>query len=227
VLLKLSVVLVSLGGLLLAAPQVGLPSVNLSRAFRDVHAASFVLQVPAVLFLLFGTFLLFQTLFVRFVFDDEAFEVTSNLREISDERTSANGRPYDGYTNGRPYDSGEASAETSRWAYNSIVNWEFFPSEALPVLVYFKERQSPVYTWDDGLWGGGPIAMRRSRRVPCQARCTSSGGKPAPSPRRESGARGCLRSRAACCLFHALLGGPSASCAARRLAAAAERVAAG
>jgi len=29
----------------------------------------------------------------------------------------------------------------NRWKYESIVNWEFFPSEALPILVYFKEIQ--------------------------------------------------------------------------------------
>lgn len=31
----------------------------------------------------------------------------------------------------------------NRWAYKSFVNWDFYPSEAFPLLVYFKETQTP------------------------------------------------------------------------------------
>jgi hypothetical protein len=29
------------------------------------------------------------------------------------------------------------------WKYDSFVNWDFFPSVDLPILVYFKETQTP------------------------------------------------------------------------------------
>lgn len=36
------------------------------------------------------------------------------------------------------------------WKYDSFVNYEFFPSEALPILVYFKETQTPSDQWNVG-----------------------------------------------------------------------------
>ena len=32
---------------------------------------------------------------------------------------------------------------TNEWRYDSFVNWDFFPSIHLPILVYFKETQTP------------------------------------------------------------------------------------
>ena len=31
----------------------------------------------------------------------------------------------------------------NKWKYKSFVNWDFFPSIDLPILVYFKETQTP------------------------------------------------------------------------------------
>lgn len=31
----------------------------------------------------------------------------------------------------------------NKWKYSSFVNWDFFPSVDLPILVYFKETQTP------------------------------------------------------------------------------------
>lgn len=31
----------------------------------------------------------------------------------------------------------------NKWKYNTFVNWDFFPSMNLPILVYFKETQTP------------------------------------------------------------------------------------
>ena len=45
----------------------------------------------------------------------------------------------------------------NRWAYSSFVNWDFFPSADLPVLVYFKETQTP-----QDQWGTGPGQMANS-----------------------------------------------------------------
>ena len=38
----------------------------------------------------------------------------------------------------------------NRWTYDSFVNWEFFPSVDLPILVYFKETQTPKDKWNVG-----------------------------------------------------------------------------
>mmetsp|Transcript_68680 Transcript_68680/g.102090 ORF Transcript_68680/g.102090 Transcript_68680/m.102090 type:complete len:129 (-) Transcript_68680:177-563(-) len=38
----------------------------------------------------------------------------------------------------------------NQWNYDSFVNWGFFPSVHLPVLVYFKETQTPKNKWNVG-----------------------------------------------------------------------------
>ena len=49
----------------------------------------------------------------------------------------------------------------NRWKYDSFVNWEFFPSVDLPILVYFKETQTPQDQWDvgPGQWANGADAL--------------------------------------------------------------------
>jgi len=61
---------------------------------------------------------------IRFVFDSDCFE----LKQGDDLK-----------------DSGEnfVVGGANRWAYTSFVNWDFFPSLAFPILVYFKETQTP------------------------------------------------------------------------------------
>ena len=113
---------------------------RLSASFVGLSAVLFVApQVPAFFFLVLGSFLAFQTLRIRFVFDDDAFEVQT--KPLDDLFGSAE------LTN-----TGEnfAVGGENRWKYDSFVNWDFFPSEALPVLVYFKETQTPEDKWDVG-----------------------------------------------------------------------------
>ena len=42
-------------------------------------------------------------------------------------------------------DSGEnvVVGGANRWGYDTFVNWRFFPSVDFPILVYFKENQTP------------------------------------------------------------------------------------
>lgn len=35
----------------------------------------------------------------------------------------------------------------NKWRYDSFVNWDFFPSIHLPILVYFKETQTPLVSF--------------------------------------------------------------------------------
>ncbi len=43
------------------------------------------------------------------------------------------------------------------------MNWQFFPSEQLPILVYFKEIQTPADKWDvgPGKWANGNEALQK------------------------------------------------------------------
>ena len=92
------------------------------------------------LLLCLGLFLILQTTRIRFVFDDDAFEVkTKELDALfSDDSSLTN--------------TGEnfAVGGENRWTYDSFVNWEFFPSVDLPILVYFKETQTPKDKWNVG-----------------------------------------------------------------------------
>ena len=61
-------------------------------------------------------------------------------------------------------DSGEnfVVGGANRWSYDSFVNYDFFPNRGLPILVYFKENQTPREKWEEGPGkldkkGGGQI----------------------------------------------------------------------
>ena len=77
----------------------------------------------ALVFTLFAGFLAFQTTTLRFTFDDTAFSLV---------------RP-DGSSIG---DNIKVGGE-NRWEYSKFVNWDFLPNDQLPILVYFKETQTP------------------------------------------------------------------------------------
>ena len=72
-----------------------------------------------------------------FTFDDEAFELKSGEEDIG-ENVVVGG--------------------ANRWAYNTFVNYETFPKGwDIPILVYFKETQTP-----ESQWGVGPGEMANS-----------------------------------------------------------------
>ncbi|CAM9322149.1 unnamed protein product [Ectocarpus sp. 6 AP-2014] len=73
-----------------------------------------------------GLLLAFQATRVKFEFDDVAMEV--KIGETPDELESSGENAFVG---------GE-----SRWNYDTWTNWEVYPSEKLPILMYFKETQT-------------------------------------------------------------------------------------
>lgn len=88
-------------------------------------------------FVLGGLLILLATLFavqasrIRFVFDQDAFEL-KNTSGGDDKQEQLK-------------DSGEnfVVGGANRWAYKSFINWEFFPKGSpIPILVYFKENQT-------------------------------------------------------------------------------------
>ena len=87
---------------------------------------------PIVIFL--GGLFLVQTFRLKFVCDSSAFELQNTTKE-SGENILVGGK--------------------NRWNYTSFVNYEFFPKGWIdqpqgPILVYFKENQTPSEKWNEG-----------------------------------------------------------------------------
>lgn len=83
----------------------------------------------AIAFTVFAAFIAFQTTNLRFQFDDTNFSLVK----------------ADGKSNGQNIVVGGENS----WKYNTIVNYDFLPSENFPILVYFKEAQTPKEDWVD------------------------------------------------------------------------------
>lgn len=132
--------LVEDSGTLLALVEVAPPSFNLalgSLALGSVFGVPgsplknrVTAFVPGALLALFGAFLVFQTATLRFTFDEKEFSLVKADLSSTGENVVVGGE--------------------NRWAYDKFVNYDFFPSESLPILVYFKETQTPEDQWDVG-----------------------------------------------------------------------------
>ena len=72
----------------------------------------------------------FQAATLRFTFDDYSFALVKSDGSSLGENVIVGGE--------------------NRWAYKSFVNFDFFPSESVPILVYFKETQTPESQWNVG-----------------------------------------------------------------------------
>mmetsp|Transcript_42475 Transcript_42475/g.49632 ORF Transcript_42475/g.49632 Transcript_42475/m.49632 type:complete len:243 (+) Transcript_42475:89-817(+) len=80
--------------------------------------------------LLFGLFIAFQTTNLRFTLDDTNFNLVKTDMSSSGENVVVGGE--------------------NSWKYSSFVNYDFFPSRSVPILVYFKETQTPEEMWNVG-----------------------------------------------------------------------------
>lgn len=81
----------------------------------------------AIAFTVFAAFIAFQTTTLRFQFDETSFSLVK----------------ADGQSNGKNIVVGGENS----WKYNTFVNYDFLPSEEFPILVYFKETQTPKENW--------------------------------------------------------------------------------
>jgi hypothetical protein len=92
-----------------------------------------LLGVPVTLL---GALFLVQTFRIRFVFESDSFALkTGNDLEDTGENIVVGGE--------------------NRWTYDSFVNYDFFPKGWIdrpqgPILVYFKETQTPSSEWNTG-----------------------------------------------------------------------------
>jgi hypothetical protein len=93
--------------------------------------------LPGPLITLLGILFLVQTARIRFIFDADAFELVQggDSLQSSGENVVVGG--------------------ANRWTYDSFVNYDFFPKGWVdqpqgPILVYFKETQTPSDKWNEG-----------------------------------------------------------------------------
>jgi hypothetical protein len=124
------------------------PDYNIAYAFGSIGILIVLLTQGSVygavqggITLLFASFLAVQASRIRFVFDETSFEL-KNVGGGNDEENELK-------------DSGEnfVVGGENRWTYDSFVNYDFFPSRGLPILVYFKENQTPEEKWSEGPGG--------------------------------------------------------------------------
>jgi Protein of unknown function (DUF3119) len=88
---------------------------------------------------LLGILFVVQTARIRFCFDSEAFELQTDGGDGKLGRTGEN----------------IVVGGENRWTYDSFVNYDFYPEGWIdqpqgPILVYFKETQTPSENWNDG-----------------------------------------------------------------------------
>jgi len=90
--------------------------------------------------ILFATLLWVQTSRVRCVFEKDSFEfynIKGPRLDYENGKAELCKKP-DNYVSGTP----------NRWKYDTIINYGFFPSEEFPVIVYFKETETPEWKWN-------------------------------------------------------------------------------
>mmetsp|Transcript_33985 Transcript_33985/g.40689 ORF Transcript_33985/g.40689 Transcript_33985/m.40689 type:complete len:246 (-) Transcript_33985:215-952(-) len=89
--------------------------------------------------IVFAAFLAIQARRIRFVFDSTSFELknTDSDSSGSDDTLQETGENF-------------VVGGANRWDYDKFVNWDFFPNEQFPILVYFKENQTPEEKWSEG-----------------------------------------------------------------------------
>ena len=88
---------------------------------------------------LLGVLFLVQTFRIRFVFDETALELVT---QSTDKELRSSGENV-------------IVGGANRWNTDSIINYDFFPkgwidSPIGPILVYFKETQTPEDSWNEG-----------------------------------------------------------------------------
>ena len=101
---------------------------------RDENGEKLLTAKPfgalAVIFTVFSLFLAFQTTTLRFAFDDDSFSlVQANGSRLEQENVVVGGE--------------------NKWRYDSFKNYDFLPSKDFPILVYFREDQTPLETREE------------------------------------------------------------------------------
>ena len=125
-------------------------SLSIYAAYYSDGSLSLVGVSGAAFHVLFATLLWVQTRRVRLVFEKDAFEFY-NIKgpQLDFDKGAYLMRKPDNYVSGT----------VNRWKYDSIINYGFFPSLDYPVIVYFKETETPPEQWNKwfaafDIWNG-------------------------------------------------------------------------
>mmetsp|Transcript_20795 Transcript_20795/g.35709 ORF Transcript_20795/g.35709 Transcript_20795/m.35709 type:complete len:254 (+) Transcript_20795:193-954(+) len=95
----------------------------------------FIDMLGGAFHLWFGSFIGYQTMRTRVVFNKDTFELKTVTNKVLGLQRDKGLKPkeYQNYVLGT----------NNEWRYDTFVNWDFFPCVQLPILVYFKETQTP------------------------------------------------------------------------------------
>ncbi|KAL7512639.1 hypothetical protein ACHAXN_012699 [Cyclotella atomus] len=102
-------------------------------------------MLGGIFHLWFGSFIGMQTMKTRAVFTKDSFELKSTANKYLGVYPDKGLIPKQR----KNYVLGT----NNKWRYDSFVNWDFFPSIHLPILVYFKETQTPLEMQKKGSLG--------------------------------------------------------------------------
>jgi len=81
----------------------------------------------ALIFTIFSLFIAFQTTTLRFGFDDDSFSLV---------KSGSGGTPL--------VEENIVVGGENKWKYTSFQNYNYLPSSKFPILVYFREDQTPI-----------------------------------------------------------------------------------
>eukprot|EP00585_Thalassiosira_rotula_P005154 CAMPEP_0196160544 /NCGR_PEP_ID=MMETSP0910-20130528/46882_1 /TAXON_ID=49265 /ORGANISM="Thalassiosira rotula, Strain GSO102" /LENGTH=337 /DNA_ID=CAMNT_0041425481 /DNA_START=62 /DNA_END=1076 /DNA_ORIENTATION=+ len=112
---------------------------------RVVCDSTFIDMLGGGFHLWFGSFIGYQTMKTRVVFNKDTFELKTVTNKVLGLQRDKGLKPKE-YTN-------YVLGTNNEWRYDTFVNWDFFPSIQLPILVYFKETQTPKHMQTKGSLG--------------------------------------------------------------------------
>lgn len=115
------------------------PADKMCYANNQICAPTLVGGVCAFLHAWFAIFLADRTSRIRIVFDEKNFQMMDiyDQNMVVQKKSDSMKLRKKNYVVGGP----------NKWNYDSFVNFDFFPSVNFPILVYFKETQTPESKW--------------------------------------------------------------------------------
>lgn len=119
--------------------------------------SQFIDGLGAAFHLWFGCFVGMQTMKTRVVFNRGTFELNTVTNSVLGLEADKGLKPKEckNYVLGT----------NNEWRYDSFVNWEFFPSIDFPILIYFKETQTPPEMQIKGSLGGRQMDRRNNGQM--------------------------------------------------------------
>lgn len=121
----------ALGSLSLGLMGVSINKFVQAKSFPDPSMiVTSLFEKVGIILVVFGLFIGYQTTTLKF-----AFDTNSNFKLMK--------------ADGKSIGENIVVGGENSWASTSFVNYDFLPSKSFPILVYFKETQTPKENWID------------------------------------------------------------------------------